>query len=93
MERKLRGKKFSKIWVYLVRLPPCLEILENAVSFATGSCQKFKPEVLVECKVPKILLKKGVTGPYYTTYKKDVNTNNNTNRSFRKLHGKINLFL
>ena len=57
---KLNGKKTSgkKIWVYLVRLPPFLEIPENAVPIATGSCQKFKPEVLVECKVPKILLKK-----------------------------------
>ena len=57
---KLNGKKTSgkKIWVYLVRLPPFLEIPENAVLLATGSCQKFKPEVLVECKVPKILLKK-----------------------------------
>ena len=57
---KLNGKKTSgkKIWVYLVRLPPFLEIPENAVPLATGSCQKFKPEVLVECKVPKILLKK-----------------------------------
>ena len=57
--KKTSGKKnFSKIWVYLVRLPPFLEIPENAVPLATGSCQKFKPEVLVECKVPKILLKK-----------------------------------
>ena len=46
------------------------EIPENAVPFATGSCQKFKPEVLIECKAPKILLKKGVTCPYYTTNKK-----------------------
>ena len=57
--KKTSGKKnVSKIWVYLVRLPPFLEIPENAVPLATGSCQKFKPEVLVECKVPKILLKK-----------------------------------
>ena len=57
---KLNGKKTSgkKIWVYLVRLPPFLEIPENAVPLAIGSCQKFKPEVVVECKVPKILLKK-----------------------------------
>ena len=41
-----------------MRLPPFLEIPENAVPLATGSCQKFKPEVSVECKVPKILLKK-----------------------------------
>ena len=57
---KLNGKKTSgKIWVYLVRLSYFfLEILENAVPFATGSCQKFKPEVLVECKALKILPQK-----------------------------------
>ena len=55
MERKL-----SKIWVYLERLSSFLEMAENrhyrcsqpknAVPFATGSCRKFKPEVLVEWK-------------------------------------------
>ena len=57
---KLNGKKTSgKIWVYLVKLSFFfLEILENAVPFATGSCQKFKPEVLDECKAPKILPQK-----------------------------------
>ena len=30
-----------------------LEILENAVPFVSGSCRKFKPDVLVEWKVPK----------------------------------------
>ena len=39
-------------------VPFFLEILENAVPFATGSCQKFKPEVLDECKAPKILPQK-----------------------------------
>ena len=33
-----------------------LEILENAVPFATGSCQKFKPEVLVEWKAPTMYM-------------------------------------
>ena len=57
---KLNGRKKTsgKIWVYLVRLSFFLEILENVVPFATGSCQKFKPEVLVECKAPKILPQK-----------------------------------
>ena len=41
-------KFFRKIWVYLSRLASFLEILENAVSFASGSCHKFKPDVLVE---------------------------------------------
>ena len=53
MERKLPGK-ISKIFVYLAKLSSFLEILENAVSFATGSCRKFKPEVLIEWKAPKI---------------------------------------
>ena len=53
---------FSKIWVYLERLSSFLEMSENrhyrcsqpknAVPFATGSCRKFKPEVLVEWKAP-----------------------------------------
>ena len=47
---QLNGKTTSgkKIWVYLARLSPFLEIFENAVPFATESCRKFKPEVLVE---------------------------------------------
>ena len=31
-----------------------LEILENAVPFAPGSCRKFKPDVLVEWKAPPV---------------------------------------
>ena len=50
MERKLPGKNFSKIWVYLARLTSLTEILENVVPFATGSCRKFKADVLVEWK-------------------------------------------
>ena len=52
MERKLPGKNFSKIWVYLARLTSLTEILENAVPFATGSCRKFKADLLVEWKAP-----------------------------------------
>ena len=48
MKRKLPGKNFSKIWVYLARLTSLTEILENAVPFATGSCRKFKADLLVE---------------------------------------------
>ena len=33
-----------------------LAILENAVPFATGSCQKFKPDVLVEWKAPTMYM-------------------------------------
>ena len=44
MKKKTSGKKFSKIWVYLARLSPFWEIMENAVPFATGSWRKFKPD-------------------------------------------------
>ena len=54
MERKFPGKKVSKISVYLVRLSSFLGILEKAVPFATGSCRKFKPDILVEWKAPFI---------------------------------------
>ena len=59
---KLNGKKTSRktfptIWVNLARLPSFLEILENVVTFATGSCRKFKPDVLVEWKTPHNYLK------------------------------------
>ena len=36
-------EKISKILVYLAKLSSFLEILGNAVPFATGSCRKFKP--------------------------------------------------
>ena len=51
-----REKAFSKIWVYLARFSSGLEILENAVPFATGSCQKFKPDVFVEWKAPTMYM-------------------------------------
>ena len=56
MERKL-PRKISTIFEYLAKLSSFgyfLDILENAVSFATGSCRKFKPDVLIEWKAPKI---------------------------------------
>ena len=59
-EKKVEWKEnfreifFSKILVYLARLFSFLEILENTVSFATGSCRKFKPDVLVEWKAPSV---------------------------------------
>ena len=46
-EKKTSEKKFPKNLGI-----PREEILENAVPFATGSCRKFKPEVLVEWKAP-----------------------------------------
>ena len=47
-------KKFSKIWVYLARLSSVLEMLENAVPFATGSSRIFKSDVLIEWKTPVV---------------------------------------
>ena len=59
--KKTSGKKdtsYSKPIpriVCLARLISFLEILENAAPFATGSCWKFKPDVLVEWKAPVVL--------------------------------------
>ena len=44
--KKTPGKKFSKIWENLARLSSFMEILENAFPFTTGSCRKFKADVL-----------------------------------------------
>ena len=57
MEKK-SGKIFPKIWVYLARLSSFLGISENAVPFTTGSCLRFKPDVLVEWKAPIEILEK-----------------------------------
>ena len=46
-KENFRENSFEKIWVYLSRLTSVLEILEDAVPFATGSCRKFKADVLV----------------------------------------------
>ena len=56
MERnlKLPGKKFEnfgiprEVFVFFF----FLEILDNSVPCATGSCQKLKPDVLFEWKAP-----------------------------------------
>ena len=53
MEENIR-EKISKIFVYLAKLSSFFGILENAVPFATGSCRKFKADVLIEWKEPKI---------------------------------------
>ena len=50
--RKVQWKE--KIGVYLARLSSFLENLENTVPFATESRRKFKLDVLVEWKAPKV---------------------------------------
>ena len=47
-------EKFLKIWVYLARLSSFVEILENALPLTSGSCRKFKADVLVERKAPDV---------------------------------------
>ena len=61
MRQKFSGRqKFSKIRLYVVRLsafpeiPEIPEIPENGLPFDTGNFGKFKPEVLVEWKAPKV---------------------------------------
>ena len=64
---KINGKKTSgkKNWVYLARLSSFLEVLKNAVLFATVKCRKFpQADVLVEWKVPKVSLRKLFFGKY-----------------------------
>ena len=62
MERKLSRKN----WVYLARLSSFLEVLKNAVPFATvtGSCQKSQADVLAEWKAPKVSVRKLFFGHY-----------------------------
>ena len=58
MERNLNlREKNSKILVYLAMFSSVFFfffflILDDSVPCATGSCQKFKPDVLVEWKAP-----------------------------------------
>ena len=66
MARKLREKIFSKIWLYRAKLTPCLEILKNAVPFATGSCGTFKADVLDEWKAPKKFMKTSLASRHVT---------------------------
>ena len=58
MERNLPLKIFRKSGYTSRGCSYVLEVLKNTVSFATGSCQKFKVDVLVEDKVPKVSLRK-----------------------------------
>ena len=56
-------KKNSKTRVHLASLSSSSDILENAVQFATESSWKLKPDVLVQWKAPRILLRhEGVGG-------------------------------
>ena len=66
MARTLREKNFSKIWLYRAKLTPYLEILENAVPFATGSCGTFKADVLDEGKAPKKFMKTSLASRHVT---------------------------
>ena len=50
-KENFREKFFKNLGVPR-EVDPFLEILENAVPFATGSCRKFKAHVLVEWKAP-----------------------------------------
>ena len=59
-------KIFSKIWLFRAKLTSCLEILENAVPFATGSCRTFKGDVLVERKAPKKFMKTSLASRHVT---------------------------
>ena len=64
---KMNGKKASgkKSWVYLATLSSFLEVLKNAVLFATGKCRKFQQaDVLFEWKAPKVSLRKSFFGHY-----------------------------
>ena len=51
--KKTSGKNFPKIWVFVARSSSVLEYLKDAVPLATGSCRKFKLDVLVEWNAPK----------------------------------------
>ena len=47
-------EKVSKNLVIPGKVALFLQILENAMPFSTGSCQKCKPDILVEWKAPKV---------------------------------------
>ena len=63
-KENFRENFLENLGIYLARLSSFLEMSENrhyrcsqpknAVPFATGSCRKFKPEVLVEWKAPNV---------------------------------------
>ena len=58
MERNLLLKNFRKFGYSSRGSPSFVEVLKNTVPFATGSCRKFKVDVLVEWKAPKVSLRK-----------------------------------
>ena len=58
MEINLPLKNFRKFGYTSRGCSYVLEVLENTVSFATGSRRKFKVDVLVEGKAPKVSLRK-----------------------------------
>ena len=58
MERNLPLKNFRKFGYASRGCFYVLEVLKNTVPFATGSCRKFKVDVLVEGKAPKVSLRK-----------------------------------
>ena len=58
IERNLPLKNFRKFGYTSRGYPSFLEVLKNTVPFATGSCRKFKVDVLVEWKAPKVCLRK-----------------------------------
>ena len=58
MERNLLLKNFRKFGYSSRGCPSFVEVLKNTVPFATGSCRKFKVDVFVEWKAPKVSLRK-----------------------------------
>ena len=50
--KKTSGNIFSKLGLYLARLSYFLEILENAVPFATGSCRNLNQTFWLKGKRP-----------------------------------------
>ena len=61
-----REKAFSKIWVYLARFSSGLEILENAVPFATGSCKNSNRTFWLNGKGPWCTCTHGCFVPWLT---------------------------
>ena len=58
MERNLPLKNFRKFGYTSRGCLSVFEVLKNTVPFATGSCRKFKVDVFVEWKAPKVPLRK-----------------------------------
>ena len=56
--KKSSVKNFRKFGYTSRGCPSVLEVLKNTIPFATGSCRKFKVDILVEEKAPKVSLRK-----------------------------------